>query len=408
MRPSGPPSKRFNGATPRWAWKTAQGMEDLCRGTSFNGATPRWAWKTQKIGRPCGEAATLQWGHATMGVENAGLRHRRPAFSHASMGPRHDGRGKLDRDVDRDEANNASMGPRHDGRGKLRQAGLGAGNRPASMGPRHDGRGKPVRALEMWLTALKLQWGHATMGVENPPGVSPCLFFVSSFNGATPRWAWKTQRVGLAAHQLVGLQWGHATMGVENPCIYRLRARSRLASMGPRHDGRGKPVTPAGGNPELFVLQWGHATMGVENAASPSGVDVILELQWGHATMGVENRAGERVEVRVAAASMGPRHDGRGKLVRGDSDGRGGKRASMGPRHDGRGKRVPGRDGRAVRLRFNGATPRWAWKTPRTAARNPGASSFNGATPRWAWKTETSCLRVPWRTCFNGATAPSS
>src|SRR5579883_759886 len=59
------------------------------------------------------------------------------------------------------------------------------------MGPRHDGRGKRHGAV--WMPAL-------------PQG----------FNGATPRWAWKTYQAIMQRYGLTQLQWGHATMGVEN------------------------------------------------------------------------------------------------------------------------------------------------------------------------------------------------
>src|SRR5579883_3065216 len=87
---------------------------------SFNGATPRWAWKTHGPGAARLRTGKLQWGHATMGVENIVYAGDRVTWYDASMGPRHDGRGKLSRLRRLAQGGAASMGPRHDGRGKLR------------------------------------------------------------------------------------------------------------------------------------------------------------------------------------------------------------------------------------------------------------------------------------------------
>src|SRR5438128_1412229 len=133
------------------------------------------------------------------------------------------------------------------------------------MGPRHEGRGRLIFVLSSSVSRM-------------------------SFNGATPRGAWKTE----LRLEVLPLRGG--------------------ASMGPRHEGRGRPL----------------ATAGITYAT--------VQLQWGHATRGVEDKKHRR-------------HHG----VNGS--------------------------------RFNGATPRGAWKTPSDSPIPCPLTGFNGATPRGAWKT---------------------
>src|SRR5579883_196965 len=206
----------------------------------FNGATPRWAWKTRRITRGSSATGRLQWGHATMGVENI----------------------MINRKV-------------------------------ASLGT--------------------LQWGHATMGVENAKAALVSRIQDVSFNGATPRWAWKTAQTCAIEHSI-------------------------NASMGPRHDGRGKPAARRAA-PGLSQSFNGATPRWAWKTPKPSRlIRRLVELQWGHATMGVENGLVRARLPRLAGASMGPRHDGRGKRRRSTSR-------------------------RRACSRFNGATPRWAWKT---------------------------------------------
>src|SRR5579883_2394339 len=452
------PGQRFNGATPRWAWKTKPPAPSCSGRRGFNGATPRWAWKTPVIRRQLLDRLALQWGHATMGVENPSPRTRA-----------------------------RRSGKRFNG-ATPRWAWKTAGPPPgpgqctaASMGPRHDGRGKRHAASPSGAESVSLQWGHATMGVENVSAPSaqggdrqcfngatprwawktksmiPMVSQVNSFNGATPRWAWKTRAASPGCRDAPRLQWGHATMGVENESNV-WRGELRLwASMGPRHDGRGKHrllgefkgglrrfngATPRWAwktdddefsfefefklqwghatmgveNPkysamltrEVFGLQWGHATMGVENVplwlfhlatgklqwghatmgvenrSSPEKMKELgITLQWGHATMGVENiradaakRAAQQslqwghatmgVENRSRHGGLMPRHKlqwGHATMGVENPENRqalwGSCDASMGPRHDGRGKRRSSSSTARLFSCFNGATPRW-------------------------------------------------
>ena len=155
-------------------------------------------------------------------------------------------------------------------------------------------------------------------------------------------------------------------MGAETrPELSHLRC-ARLASMRPRHDGRGN--------------QWDG-------------------LRW---------RA-------VRLASMRPRHDGRGNP-------RDRRRlssvavASMRPRHDGRGNSCWNGLTWTATWRFNEAAPRWARKryadlhvpssvsmrprhdgrgnTPRSPNTPTSASSFNEAAPRWARKPAGEGARI--------------
>ena len=60
----------FNGATPMSAWKTPRLTGRSPRDACFNGATPMSAWKTAEFAAANADHATLQWGHADVGVED--------------------------------------------------------------------------------------------------------------------------------------------------------------------------------------------------------------------------------------------------------------------------------------------------------------------------------------------------
>src|SRR5207253_761447 len=153
------------------------------------------------------------------------------------------------------------------------------------------------------------------------------------------------------------------------------------------------------------------------------------ELQWGHATRGVEDQFAATRCNGPTIASMGPRHEGRGRLGWWERHCGGGD-ASMGARHEGGGRRKDRPQDRHRLVRFKGATPRGAWKTaifvdfarskvglqwghatrgvedhsPGHSARLPGYC-FNGATPRGAWKTySVSGGALGTSLGFNGAT----
>ena len=201
------------------------------------------------------------------------------------------------------------------------------------MGPRPDGRGKPV------CCSLGGQTG--------------------SVNGAAARRPRKGQvRSQPVCHNALR-QWGRgqtAAESLQEPLTYR---RILLASMGPRPDGRGKSAHRQGGG----------AAPSVNGAAARRPRKAVLARARRSAAIGVNGAAARRPrKVRVhadgqahAAASMGPRPDGRGKVFltgallsrflrqwgRGQTAAEragwpartcAGPCASMGPRPDGRGK----------------------------------------------------------------------
>src|SRR5438874_299602 len=104
------------------------------------------------------------------------------------------------------------------------------------MGPRHEGRGRRQFFTDELATKCALQWGHATRGVENT-----------------------AQPLPLSAWPFT-LQWGHATRGVEDLRKARALKPLRKASMGPRHEGRGRQPCPEHASTPPGPLQWGHAT----------------------------------------------------------------------------------------------------------------------------------------------------
>ena len=95
----------------------------------------------------------------------------------------------------------------------------------------------------------------------------------------------------------------------------RPSSASALASMGPRHRGRGNV--------------YGYATLTAQ----------VNRLQWGRVTEDAEILLIIEFSFLPIPASMGPRHRGRGnKKAVGGRKAKG--RASMGPRHRGRGNRT--------------------------------------------------------------------
>ena len=137
--------------------------------------------------------------------------------------------------------------------------------------------------------------------------------------------------------------------------------RTGRPSMGPRPNGRGKaPITADMITP--IILQWGRG----QTAAERCNVSLITayndSLQWGRGQTAAERGNHASANERVYRPSMGPRPNGRGKVVCtwrvrvsstlqwgrgqtaaeslvGGAAGAHGKRPSMGPRPNGRGKR---------------------------------------------------------------------
>ena len=156
----------------------------------FNGATPMSAWKTQRHG-PCSAARSgLQWGHADVGVEDERDRDdRSPLPEPASMGPRRCRRGRL---KTTEHAQPSWLQWGHADVGVEDVAGSAYPCVPqASMGPRRCRRGRPLARPRSRLdTGDGLQWGHADVGVED---LTRRSMRPLGFNGATPMSAWKTR-----------------------------------------------------------------------------------------------------------------------------------------------------------------------------------------------------------------------
>jgi len=132
------------------------------------------------------------------------------------------------------------------------------------MGPRLNRRGKTVPAVDTtppakrfngatpqqaWKDAasgqslvqeFKLQWGHASTGVESARMPDSECLSCPGFNGATPQQAWKALSANAATVKITWLQWGHASTGVERCWSFRAGGYPRQASMGPRLNRRGK------------------------------------------------------------------------------------------------------------------------------------------------------------------------
>src|SRR5438067_1953544 len=88
------------------------------------------------------------------------------------------------------------MGPRHEGRGRLGEGGRGRGRGVVQWGRATRGGEDFVPETEPLSRRTWLQWGHATRGVEDAPSATRTSPRPSSFNGATPRGAWKTSAGG--------------------------------------------------------------------------------------------------------------------------------------------------------------------------------------------------------------------
>src|ERR1700722_8945347 len=108
------------------------------------------------------------------------------------------------------------MGPRHGGRGELAGLVSGAGDLLlASMGPRHGGRGERQRFRYRRLPVPGFNGATTRRPWRTVLGSDRSRAALTGFNGATTRRPWRT-----ASRQV------EITLGA-------------IASMGPRHGGRG-------------------------------------------------------------------------------------------------------------------------------------------------------------------------
>ncbi len=178
------------------------------------------------------------------------------------------------------------------------------------------------------------------MGAERWPGFRPLPLRRAGFNEAAPRWARRVDCRSRYAPRNPSFneaapRWARReTQGsVATPT-------KLLASMRPRHDGRG------------------------------------------------EGAHHERPHRLLRPASMRPRHDGRGEPFPFPPNSPR-ARASMRPRHDGRGE--PSRknwSGTVLVTCFNEAAPRWARRVRSGRSAGTTTPSFNEAAPRWARRAD--------------------
>ena len=229
-----------------------------------------------------------------------------------SMGPRPDGRGRLNIHLKHAHSVQPSMGPRPDGRGRRAWIGVlyparrpfnGAATGwprkagdlppatacidPPSMGPRPDGRGRPRARPSSRRGYSNLQWGRDRMAAE---GARPrrASLQSSAFNGAATGWPRKAfQR----SHPIVRsgfLQWGRDRMAAEGLRLSSGLSLRSLPSMGPRPDGRGRrafgTICFAGETPSMGPRPDGRG----RSVPAPSASSPQFTLQWGRDRMAAE------------------------------------------------------------------------------------------------------------------------
>ncbi len=232
----------------------------------------------------------LQWGHADVGVEDVIQGIGQVEAVGASMGPRRCRRGRRagggsagrgtaglqwgHADVGVEDVSGSwlaflcgspSMGPRRCRRGRPRGRQVAAGTAQPSMGPRRCRRGRRRTDRGEWpapggpsMGPRRCRRGRRRRGQRVGRGPA-------AFNGATPMSAWKTSAIGLMKGWRADLQWGHADVGVEDsgwsvapvPVVVPFNGATPMSAwktwfFGPHF-------------PQRIVLQWGHADVGVED-----------------------------------------------------------------------------------------------------------------------------------------------
>ena len=275
------------------------------------------------------------------------------------------------------------MGPRPNGRGK--QGFLHGRGNPffASMGPRPNGRGKFARGVRRVARPL-LQWGRGQTAAER--SVPMCFLLgphplqwgrgqTAAESSVAPRWP-------IASKQL---QWGRGQTAAESWCA-PVMCRPIPASMGPRPNGRGKwPPAPtpcsswsgfngaAAKRPRKVVDQVVYrvlvvASMGPrpngrgKTALAASLLRDTATLQWGRGQTAAESIRSFGYKVPFwsfnGAAAKRPR-----KGINFSYDEKI-EMASMGPRPNGRGKLIKARVASSLASRFNGAAAKRPRKDP--------------------------------------------
>ena len=89
-----------------------------------------------------------------------------------------------------------------------------------------------------------------------------------------------------------------------------------FASMGPRSDERGNKKSPSCSTSQARQLQWGRVLMNAETSFAAMVPMWFPRLQWGRVLMNAETRVTVFETAKEVRASMGPRSDERGNVLR--------------------------------------------------------------------------------------------
>ena len=296
------------GPRPDGRGKQPAAVEAEPRLAGVNGAAARRPRKERHPHLTVVAAAARQWGRGQTAAESS-IRWA----GNLGNGKRQWGRGQTAAErqanhADSREQVQASMGPRPDGRGKPYT------NVDAVRRPRVNGAAarRPRKGLGVQLAhrSVSRQWSRGQTAAESSfHSKSPRLLI--SVNGAAAR---RPRKVGIVRrHFLVVVlrQWGRGQTAAESGGVPGAAAVA-FASMGPRPDGRGKPLISASIR-SVRGRQWGRGQTAAERP-STSPVPQPMTLRVNGAAARRPRKGGRRDPARARGrASMGPRPDGRGK-----------------------------------------------------------------------------------------------
>ena len=284
----------------------------------------------------------------------------------ASMGPRPDGRGRGISEAVSRPARQASMGPRPDGRGRSNTPSY-----PLSSSWRQWGRGRmaaegcfTLYAQSMTLASVngaaagwprkaeassgahlkcRRQWGRGRMAAEGRSSMQN-LYRTGERQWGRGRMAAEGRRSPQKTSMGQQRQWGRGRMAAEGAAGRPGAAGAALPGVNGAAAGWPRKDAGPDGQRRPCQRQWGRGRMaaeggnrrlaasgrpGVNGAAAgwPRKVEkrslrqVEAEWrQWGRGRMAAEGTILSNVRVRYPDASMGPRPDGRGRLLPGDVD----------------------------------------------------------------------------------------
>ena len=109
----------------------------------------------------------------------------------------------------------------------------------ASMGPRPDGRGETIFVHELSLQQ-RLQWGRDLTVAESGEGEGVSIPLCLASMGPRPDGRGETILLTGQNHIYTLLQWGRDLTVAERIVRVSQVSREGMASMGPRPDGRGE------------------------------------------------------------------------------------------------------------------------------------------------------------------------